>query len=510
MAARPSVLDQTTVIGYLLRGVRKARFVIHEENLSRVHRPADAEFGSPVKRHSHALLVKVVLLFGLALASVACQPAKSPGQVRSPRAQQWFDRAQASFQQMDVDDAQDAIAEAMRFAPMDVEVRLLAANIALAKLDYAETVRVTEGLTDSKALALRGRAQWYDGDVQGAGASVEALLRDPEVHDPWAKAISQLANRGAGRKPYRTEGHVVAAVEMPRVRGTALIVPIEVDGEAGLALVATGTAEVVLDRARRQEPSWVSIRIDERAEFQDVPAVTQDLSGISRQLGAPIKAMLGVNFLRHANATFDFQAQQFVVRQFSPPRPPRATDVPLYYVRGGGMMIRSALRADTSPPPASLLIDSSQMFPLSLDAEGWGKAGVDANTLKALEGEPGVRHGMVPMIRIGAFDVPQVAGVLGAEIEPLERALGLDIDGIVGSGLLGGFRITIGDSGRTLWVEEDFVEPPPAPHEPAEGDAPSEGTAPPMPGTSDTPSLQLPTLGGGTGTGGVQAPGGTK
>jgi hypothetical protein len=455
-------------IGYLLpvRGSGDPTRRLTQELLTRLSTSPTRTPAKPVNSHttpfhpaSHPCLpwlaAKALLFLGLLIAFMGCQPAKSPGPVRSPVAQKWFERARASFNQMDVDDAQDAIKEALRHAPTDPDVILLAANLSLAKLDYPETIRLTEGTTDSRSLALRGRAQWYAGDIQAAGASLETLLTDPDVHDPWAKAISKLANHGSGRQPYRSDGDIVAAIEMPRVRGTSLIVPVEIDGEQGLALISTGTAEVVLDKAQRKEPSWISMRFDGRVEFQDVPAVTQDLSGISRQLGAPIKAMLGVNFLRHANVTFDFQGRQFVVRQFSPPRPPRATDVPLFYIRGGGMMIRSALNTDSVP--ASLLIDSSQMFPLILDTDGWAKAGVDTKELSPLEGDTSIRHGMVPMIRLGAFDIPQVAGVHTTEIEPLEKALGLNIDGVIGSGLLGGFRVTLGDSGRTLWLEEDFV-----------------------------------------------------
>lgn len=426
----------------------------------------------------------VMMLVGI----TGCGAAATSGPARSPRAQKWFDRARASFNEMDVEDAQDAVNEALRVAPNDPEIRLLAANLALAKLDYGEAIRLTEGAEDSKALALRGRAQWYAGEIQKAGASLERLLRDPEVHDPWAKAISKLANRGAGRKPYRSEGNIVAAIDMPHVRGAALIVPVEIDGEQGLALVSTGTAEVVLDKTQRREPSWVSLRFDGRVEFQDVPAVTQDLSGLSRQLGTPIKAMLGVNFLRNANTTFDFQGRQFVVRQFSPPRPPRATDVPLYYIRGGGMMIRSALNAESASAPASLLIDSSQLFPLALDADGWTKAGVDPRELTPLEGEPGIKHGVVPMIRLGAFDIPQVGAVLSSDIATLETVLGLNIDGVIGSGLLGGFRITFGDAGKTLWMEEDFVpESPtsrpsePEPMDPSRAPGGEDGSVPGQP-----------------------------
>jgi len=355
-----------------------------------------------------------------------------------------------------MDDAQESINEALRLAPNDAEIRLLAANLALAKLDYDAVVLLTEGTEDSKALALRGRAQWYAGKIAEAGKTLDALLRDPDVHDPWARAVSKLANRGTGRRPFHTSGNIVAAIEMPPVRGSAMIVPVEIDGEQGLALLSTGNAEVVLDKTSRKEPSWVSLRFDGRVEFQDVPALTLDLSGLSRTLGAPIKAMLGVSFFRHANVTFDFLGKQFVVRQFSPPRPPACTELPVYYIRGGGMVIRSALNTDLSP--AQLLLDSSQMYPLVLDANGWRKAGVDPATLVAFEGDATSKRGLVPLIRLGGFDIPQVGAVMNGEVEVFEKALGLDLDGIVGAGLLGAMRVTFGDSGRVLWLEEDFID----------------------------------------------------
>jgi hypothetical protein len=433
----------------------------------------------PVSRSVFLQVASIVALAGVCVAATACSPAASPQPARSPVAQKWFDRAQAAYRTVDVEDAQDAVAQALRAAPDDPDVKLLAANLALARLDFEEAKRLTGGLTDPRALSVRGRALWYAGDVRNAGIVLETLLRDPEVHDPWAKAISKLANLGAGRTPYRASGNIVAVAEMPHVRGAALIVPVEVDGDQGLALVATGTAEVVLDSAVRKEPSWVSIRIGDGVEFGDVPAVTQDLSGLSRQLSAPIKALLGVNFLRHANPTFDYEAHQFVVRRFLPPRPPTATDVPIFYIRGGGMVMRSALKSDNAASHASLMIDSSMLFPLTLDEEGWRKAGVSTASLTPVPEEPSLKQGTVPLLRVGQFDLPQVAGVLGKEIATLETSLGLDIDGVVGAGLLAGFRVTLGDAGRVMWIEEEVVaDTGPTPTEAASG-APDGSLAPP-------------------------------
>src|SRR5690606_4520132 len=119
------------------------------------------------------------------------------------------------------------------------------------------------------------------------------------------------------------------------------------------------------------EASWVSLRFGERIEVRDVPALAQDLSGLSRQLNAPIKMLIGVNLLRHLHPTFDFSGRQFVVRTFEPPPPPRATTVHVSYVRGGGMLLRGAYGAEQSAPNGSFLVHTSMLYPLALDDGGW-------------------------------------------------------------------------------------------------------------------------------------------
>jgi hypothetical protein len=308
------------------------------------------------------------------------------------------------------------------------------------------------------------------------------MLQDPEVHDGWAKAIATLARRGAGRKPFHLSGGLLAVSEMPRLpNNTSFLVPLEIDGEQGLAMVATGTAEVTIDSASRKEPSWVSLRFAGRIEVKDVPAMVQDLSGVSRQMNVPIKALLGVNLLRHLNVTFDYIGSQFIVRTFTPPVPPSATRIPIAYVKGGGMLMRSALSTDKGAPPASLLLDSSMSFPLALDQDGWKKAGTDVTKLQPVAQDNKLKQGMVPLLRLGAFDIPQVPGVYGTPIAEIEKGIEIDIDGVVGSGLLAYFRVTLTDEGRAMWLE-DVPQSPQNAAPPASSGAqatPSSSAAPP-------------------------------
>jgi Tfp pilus assembly protein PilF len=103
----------------------------------------------------------------VALAACGDGPdANSPN--RSQLADKWLARAKQSYRNGDAEDASVAIDGALKAAPRDKEARLLAARIALAKLDFEEAVKLTEGLQGSEAKALRGRAFWYAGDIERA------------------------------------------------------------------------------------------------------------------------------------------------------------------------------------------------------------------------------------------------------------------------------------------------------------------------------------------------------
>ena len=187
-----------------------------------------------------------------------------PDSARPKNAEEWYRRAQREFKQADFDDAHDSVDKALAIVPDDPEVRTLAAEVALTSLDYAEVLRLLKGVHSTDAARLRGRALWYKGDLEAAADELEAMLNDPEVKDDWAKATTKLARRGAGRTPFTLSGGLLAAVEMVHVSPVApyFVVPVEIDGEAALAMIATGTAEVVLDsrHAPRAELGVAALR----------------------------------------------------------------------------------------------------------------------------------------------------------------------------------------------------------------------------------------------------------
>src|SRR6187402_2321281 len=103
------------------------------------------------------------LVWGCAGAGANGSDAEWP-----PISKRWFDRGDQSFRHGDLEDAESASENALRVTPAREEVRLLAARIALAKLEYARTVQVLQGLESNDARSLRGRAFWYAGEIDKA------------------------------------------------------------------------------------------------------------------------------------------------------------------------------------------------------------------------------------------------------------------------------------------------------------------------------------------------------
>jgi tetratricopeptide (TPR) repeat protein len=393
-----------------------------------------------------------LLPISLLLVAFTTGCAETSGAEFPPLGKKWFERAQASYRSGDFEDAAIAVEQALKTAGERPEVKLVAARVALANLEYDRVLQLLEGLTTTDARALRGRALWYAGEVERAADELEQLNSDPDVRDAWAVDVAKLARRGTGRKPFTMSGGLVAATDMPYAGGTSMLVPVELNGEPALGLIATGTAEAVVDGAPGAG-SWISLRFGERIEVRDVPALSRDLSGISRQTGAPVKLLIGVNLLRHLNPTFDLAGGQFVVRSYEPPPPPSATTVKLGYVRGGGMVMRAALGSEDDPEWMSLLIDTSMGFPVALDADGWKKTGLAPSSLVSVPRSKNLKQGILSSLRVGAFQLPEVPAVHGTPMDDLEKALDMDLDGMVGSALLAAFRVTLADRGLTMWLE---------------------------------------------------------
>ncbi len=419
-------------------------------------------------------LRRFTALTALALATslTACSPG-SPAAARAPErssaGDEWLRRAEQSYAQGDFIDADEAVVQAWAAGARSEAAVNLRAKLGLARLDWADVVAATEGRTGADTRGYRARALWYAGRIEEASAEIEALLRDPKVRDSWAKEVAPLARAGAGRKPYAIESSwSTVGVELPS-SGSAFVVPVELDGKQVLAVVATSTAEVVLDAATHKDPEWVNLRFGGRFEVRDVPALVKDLSNYSRLFDAPIELLIGTRALRELHATLDRRGSQLVVRRDEATAPPQATVLNARYLRGGGLLVPVGFEHGKTATRFNELVDSMLFFALTVDGERWAQVGVDKATLAT---DPALKKptGIVPLVTIGSFEFPRIPAIEGFGAFDVRTSVDFRLDGVLGANLLQLFRVTFAGQGERLWLESDvepFVvpaaEPAPAP-----------------------------------------------
>src|ERR1044071_237523 len=119
-------------------------------------------------------LSAAVFCAGLGLTLACSAPMSGAnGEPEWPEvAKKWFDRAEASFNALDIGDAEVAVKNALELEPERPSVKLLAASIALSQMRYDEAVSFLEGQTSGPARGLRARAFWYSGQLGKAGGEV--------------------------------------------------------------------------------------------------------------------------------------------------------------------------------------------------------------------------------------------------------------------------------------------------------------------------------------------------
>jgi hypothetical protein len=414
-------------------------------------------------------LVVVFSALGAPLVAGCPDPESAAGvQTKGPKGEkaiQWMKRANEELAALDLDEANDSIGKAAAAAPGDREIGILAARIALARLDFKGAVKALDGLEGSEAASLRARAFWYGDDLPHASEELSRALEDPAFKDPWAKPVRELAGtQGTGRKPFTLKDGSARLLEvrMPRDLNTLLLVPVEIDGQATVALIDTGVPEVVLDSKGRSSPGWVTMKFasndgSRSMEFRDVPAMVQDLSPFTKGQTVPVGAVLGMNFLRRLHLTFDRLADQLVLRREEPSTPPQMTKVPVGFYNGGGMLVRSTIRKEFEVTSA-LWVNTGVEYPLAFPDTIWKKIGVDPKSLPTAEGKSIAR---LTNIRVGGLDLgpaDALAGVPQIE-EVLAKFKGVDVMGQVGMGFLAGVRVTLAEGGRALWLETDTNTP---------------------------------------------------
>ena len=193
--------------------------------------------------------------------------------------------------------------------------------------------------------------------------------------------------------------------------GAANVVPCELDGERILALVATGPSEVLIDTNSRHEPRGsTSASTASRSRTCRRSCRTCRPSPGSSACPSRRSSARSCCATRTRRSTAAAISSSCAVRTRRPP--PDASRVPLYYLRGGGMMLRATVTAKRGrpDPPAGRQLAPVPAAPAGRRVE---EGRHRRRIARPLPDDPDIKRGMVPMFRMGGFDLAKMPGHRG-------------------------------------------------------------------------------------------------
>src|SRR5690606_11382613 len=92
--------------------------------------------------HQFKIRSRTALALGFSMISLACAGAKQGEANWPPVAKKWFDRAEHSYQSGDMEDAELAVENALSSLPGETRVKVLAAQIAMAELEFDRALQL--------------------------------------------------------------------------------------------------------------------------------------------------------------------------------------------------------------------------------------------------------------------------------------------------------------------------------------------------------------------------------
>ena len=456
-----SDLDPPRVVGYQLPG--RGRRQLRADRILRVEPAADR----PTHLRTSSMRRR--------LPSSSSRCSRSPPRLRlravhrrrrrrrgSPLATQWLERAKASYRNGRLRRrAATPSRTPSRRRPNDV------GDPRARRPHRPRAARLHRGAAAHRGARRRPRRTASAGAPTGSRATSSTPPTSSRPCSPTPRSrtpgpATSRGSRGAASAGTRSRWRAasVGAVEMPRGarprparRGN--VVPCELDGERILALVATGSSEVLVDSNSRHEPSWVEPAVrprrgEGRAGPRAGPVAPRPGSSASPSRRSSARSCSATPT---PPSTVAATSSSSAGRTRTPP--PEASRVPLYYLRGGGMILRATVTAkDDDARPAA----GRQLAPLPAAPAGHARGRRRASTctsLVPLPDDPTIKRGMVPMFRVGGFDLAKMPAIEGVDLHELTAGLDIDLGGVVGADLLAFFRVTFADDGRFMWIEPD-------------------------------------------------------
>ena len=215
----------------------------------------------------------------------------------------------------------------------------------------------------------------------------------------------------------------------------------EAKGAGGAVIVQIGTAE--------------SVALGD-AVARDVPILmSPELQRIGAAIGLPLGGNLGHSFLGRYRLTVDYERRTLTLR--TPDEPPDGTaaraELPFTLAHPAKPLILLPVEVDGQPFRFALDTGASTTVISPEVARRCDVQGASMPTMTGGGGAVAASAAVIGSLAIGPVRVSRVRVAVAEFLEPLARAVGAPLDGIIGTNVLRRFRVTIDYPGKTLRLE---------------------------------------------------------
>ncbi|AKF08693.1 hypothetical protein [Sandaracinus amylolyticus] len=297
--------------------------------------------------------------------------------------------------------------------PGDPLPREIAARAALAMRRPEVALAATEGAYEEPLVRLRAAA-FLARDEYDAAARVLERLED----DPWASAITAIAERARGRSLHDREGATSSTIAL-REDSALPVIAIHVEGRATLALIATSVHLTVLAPSLRAEHGVADEIALGAMRVRGVPFVVRELDAESAALGVELGAVIGLDLLARLGARIE-QGSRLTLGE-------DASREGIAHATFEGTIVVARMEIDGRT--ARMLVDSAGAYALAITPSGAERIGLDADTATVRLGD------------VAITDVPISRDVMD---DALEEHVQSAIDGALGWALLASLVVELG------------------------------------------------------------------
>lgn len=390
---------------------------------------------------------------GPSSGAAAGEPASSEEQ-GGALAARWTGRGEAAWSAGDLAKASAAFDRALQADGSLVRARIGKARALLAESDPAAAAEMLSGLDDASARTLRAQALFH-GSLPGAAGALEELAPTKG----FAHSALVLTRALRSRRPLQVEGRRAA---IPLLTDLPLpAVPAIADGAMTRMLVDTGAFETVVDRTIASRLGFeaghgviASLALGSLV-VRNVPAVSRDLSGLGRSLGAPVTGVVGMRLLALLHATIDYPSGWLVLGTQGPDLRPAGDGVRVPYWLVDGQFLTVRARADEAPEGA-YLVSGGGTFAVALSDEGLRSTGRRPEGLER-EADGFARYAL-SKLRVGRLEVSEVPAIHFVFPERLVAETGVHYAGVLSHAFLAQWRVSVDSDHRALVFEQGGEE----------------------------------------------------